>query len=657
MRSVFNFSVTAEKDRFDNVILLCIIAVGGILRFYGFSDIPLTHDELSAVLRLDFDTFRELIEYGVKEDGHPAGVQVFLYYWTKLFGTTEEAVKIPFLLMGLGSIPLAFFISRKWFNSTVALLVAAYMASLQYHLMYSQIARPYISGLFFCLLMVLFWTRLTYENGRGRIINAAGFILSAAFCSYNHHFSLLFAIIVGITGLFLIEKRKLNIYAGSLAAIVVLYIPHLPIFFYQLNRGGLDWLGEPRPPFFIEYIQYIFHFSPAVYLTVFVFFLAGIFLHRSGIWPLKRFQIISLVWFLLPVVIGYTYSRLVSPVIQYSVLIFSFPFLLFFLFSFYRPVSISFKILSVTVILVINISTLIWSREHYEVFYRQPVKQFALLTRDFLSDHDPGDVFILFNENPEYVDFYFSEINPGISYHSIFEREISPVEFRKWIASADTRYMIVGGLQREYISIIKEFYPALINKDFGFTYEYYIFSEDETSRNELTLEGILFREVLNYKNQNKYWKNTDHLIINDTDGQSFAVLDSIYQWGPRFEAKLTDIATTRYNFIDIGLEVKNVENNPGLIVCEMVRDGEQIAWRGSSISGYWNPQNRDTWQWAYLSLRLSGIYRQTSQMEDCMIRIYYWNRGVEVIRLRDFWIRVTEGNPRIYSLIEPLSFR
>jgi hypothetical protein len=630
-----------------------IIVVGGILRFYGLADVPFTHDELSAVLRLDFDTFRELIEYSVKEDGHPAGVQVFLYYWSRLFGTTEEVVKLPFLLMGLGSIPLAYYISRKWFNSTVALFVAAYMASLQYLIMYSQIARPYISGLFFCLLMVLFWTRLIFENGRGRMTHATGFILSAAFCSYNHHFSLLFAVIVGVTGLFLVEKRRLYIYAGSLAVIVLLYIPNLPIFFYQFNKGGLNWLGEPRVSFFIEYIQYIFHFNPVVYLTVFVLFLAGIFFHRSGIWPPKRFQVISLLWFILPMIVGYTYSRLVSPVIQYSVLIFSFPFLLFFLFSFYRPVSIRFKTLSVALILVINISTLIWSREHYDLFYRQPIKQFALLTRDFLSVHDPCDVLIVFDENPEYIDFYFSEINPGISYYSIFEREISPVEFRKWIASADTRYMIVGGLQREYLSIIKEYYPALIRKDFGFTYEYYIFSEDETSRNELSPDGILFREDLNYLNQSKYWKNTDHLIINDTDGQSFAVLDSIYQWGPRFEAKLTDIATTRYDFIDIGLEVRNVENSPGLIVCEMVRDGEQIIWRSSSISRYWNPEKRDTWQWAYLSLRLSGIYKQTSQMEDSMIRIYYWNRGVEVIQLGDFWIRVTEGNPRFYSLIEP----
>ncbi len=41
---------------------------------------------------------KELIEGGVKVDGHPAGIHVFLYYWTKLFGTNEWIVKLPFIV-------------------------------------------------------------------------------------------------------------------------------------------------------------------------------------------------------------------------------------------------------------------------------------------------------------------------------------------------------------------------------------------------------------------------------------------------------------------------------------------------------------------------------------------------------------------------------
>ena len=100
-----------------------------------------------------------------------------------------------------------------------------------------------------------------------------------------------------------------------------------------------------------------------------------------------------------------------------------------------------------------------------------------------------------------------------------------------------------------------------------------------------------------------------------------------------------------------------MKNDPGLIVCEIIRNGEQIAWRGSAISRFWDPEKRNTWQWAYLSLRLTGIFRQNSQMNGCIIKIYYWNKDNGVIELKDFNIRIAEGNRTVYSLIEPLSIK
>ena len=316
----------------DALILLFIILIGGILRFFDLSNLPMTHEELSVLHRLDFNSFAELVEHGVKEDGHPAGVQVFLFYWTKLFGKSVIVIKLPFLIMGLACIPLAWLVSKKWFNDTTALLVAASLASLQFPVMYSQIARPYISGLFFCLLMVLFWTRLLFGSRNRKILNSAGFILSTAACCYNHHFSLLFASIVGVTGLFFLRKGESRVYLLSLAAIIILYIPHLNIFFHQLNNEGLQWLGRPDNSFITDYIGYIFHFNTLVYVSVILIPLSGILMNKGGIRPINKFQVISLIWFFSPALTGFFYSRYIMPVVQYSTLIFSFPYLLFFLF-------------------------------------------------------------------------------------------------------------------------------------------------------------------------------------------------------------------------------------------------------------------------------------------------------------------------------------
>src|SRR5690554_1470642 len=250
------------KQRSNQWILIIILVISVVLRMFNFSDIPFTHDEFSALDRLDYDSFSALINEGVKIDGHPAGVQVFLYYWTKLFGFSEQALKFPFIVFGILSVYLTYLIGKRWFNETVGLLSAATVSCLQFTVMFSQIARPYISGLLFSLLMVYYLTRLIQQPEKKFWRNGFLFVIASTLCAYNHHFSLLFAAIVGISGAFFIKKQFLWRYVLLGLGIFILYIPHLSIFFYQLNLGGIEaWLAKPEPDFVLHFISYIFNHS------------------------------------------------------------------------------------------------------------------------------------------------------------------------------------------------------------------------------------------------------------------------------------------------------------------------------------------------------------------------------------------------------------
>ena len=66
--------------------ILIILSIAIILRFYHLFDIPFTHDEFSTLFRTNFSSFSELIEKGVKIDGHPAGLQFFVIQRKKGFG-------------------------------------------------------------------------------------------------------------------------------------------------------------------------------------------------------------------------------------------------------------------------------------------------------------------------------------------------------------------------------------------------------------------------------------------------------------------------------------------------------------------------------------------------------------------------------------------
>ena len=100
----------------NRTILVLIVVVAAVLRLINYFEIPFTHDEFSALSRLNFDDLTTLIKEGVMSDGHPAGIQVFLFYWVRLFGSDEWIVKLPFTLFGLLSVWLVYAIATRWFN-------------------------------------------------------------------------------------------------------------------------------------------------------------------------------------------------------------------------------------------------------------------------------------------------------------------------------------------------------------------------------------------------------------------------------------------------------------------------------------------------------------------------------------------------------------
>ena len=94
--------------RFDleDKIASVLVFVGALFRFYNYNNWSLSNDELSAITRLNYSSFSEMIEQGVRLiDMHPVGVQSFLWMWTHLFGMSEEVLRLPFVLLGILTIP------------------------------------------------------------------------------------------------------------------------------------------------------------------------------------------------------------------------------------------------------------------------------------------------------------------------------------------------------------------------------------------------------------------------------------------------------------------------------------------------------------------------------------------------------------------------
>jgi 4-amino-4-deoxy-L-arabinose transferase-like glycosyltransferase len=118
----------------QSIALTLLLLIQACLLFYNFSNIAISHDELSALYRCRFQSFNELINEGVVVDGHPALVQVLLWSLIHFCGASITTVKLPFILFSLISTFYFFKIGIKYFGIYTALLAGIFFISLEYFL-------------------------------------------------------------------------------------------------------------------------------------------------------------------------------------------------------------------------------------------------------------------------------------------------------------------------------------------------------------------------------------------------------------------------------------------------------------------------------------------------------------------------------------------
>lgn len=639
--------------RKPDFLLLFIILIGAVLRFYGFPHIPFMYDEVSAWARTGFTSFNELIDKGVKGDGHPAGIQVFLNYWRMIAGDSEAAFKFPFLLMGLCSIWLVFEIGRFWHNATVGYISAAFVATLQYTIMYSQIARPYVSGLFFSLMMVWCWTNYLFnEDQKRKLRQLAGFVCFASLCCYNHYFSLLFAFITGVTGLFFLRRDNRKNYLIANIIVVLLFLPHLSISWFQLGIGGVGgWLPKPGPDFFRNYIDFIFHFSWWLKGLVICLILITIIFHTADLKSKARFRLIAVLWFLLPFFIGYYYSVYRNAVLQYSVLIFSFPYLLFFIFSWVKELQLRYSAGLVVIVLFIGIYTLTAERKHYDVFYHQPIEELVkntITTTDVMKDKK---CTVLMNMPRKYVGYYLDKFHRKVEMDYWAEKDFqSYITFRKYLLSLETDCFIAANIPGDYLVLVRQFYPYEISREKGFTYQYRAFSKTES--NDRLAADVVFTDTLNFGQPGLRWTFDKQYLEGDTISHSTNFhFSPAAEFGPTFNSSLLPLISNGYNVVNISAHVSGVRpGNEASLVVSFEQDGKSLFWQEKPFHLFLDSTETEGMVFYSISVRDLG-FRITDQHT---LKAYAWNKNKNDFFLSDFVVTLDAGNPWIYGLIEPI---
>lgn len=600
-------SNTVISNRQFALWALIIVAVGLGLRLWnlGFS---YSNDELSALSRVRFDSFTQLVHDGFYVDGHPGGIQVFLYYWVKLFGMGEWAVRLPFALLGGVGIWFTIKTFARWFGHLAGLLSGAFVAFLIFPLVYSQIARPYGAGLAFAMMMVWFWTRLLFDEKPKPGI-ALAYALSAAACMYNHYFSFLLALIVGITGLFYLRKDRILYYLGAGLAAALLFSPHIYITLNHLSIGGVGlWLAKPTVLWPVSHLFYVFNESWIVLSLVSVLPLLQLFTYKKTP-DVFKFRLFSLLFFILPLLVGFFYSRLVNPVLQHSVLIFSFPFLLGFLFSFSGNIPKKWWSFILAGTLLLGIADTVILKSYYRQQHFGEFKGVAQAIGDWNNQYGADKITTAVSaNNPWYIQFYFDKIKSGpITFAQTDNRGGDDLDSLVLILDdCQTPYFLYAWTKPvplEIRDMILARFPYVVeNVDFQGLSAASLYSRKSDGLSQKVSDTLFYKE----------FPLPDSTITEPTAGPEYF---------PGFEGRLVDLlsfADGRDELV-VMTSVKIADSLSGAVLVASINDeqGETLFWSGAKFDLFTRINSEST-------VRLTLKFPEKNLFHK-RLKLYVWN--------------------------------
>jgi hypothetical protein len=630
-----------KKDLRDKIFILFLTIAGALVRFYNLENLSLSNDELSGIGRAMLPNLKELIWNGVHPDAHLVGTHFLLHLIIKLFGNDVFIIRLPFAIMGTLSICLIYLIATKWFNQTVGLISATATCLLEFTVLYSQIARPYIYGFFFVLLFLqglnyfIFSERLKWYHYVIFISGAIGAVL-------NHYFSFLTVVVAGFAAFALIKKEFYKQYIICGIVVLLLFLPHLPITLDQISRKGLDsWLEKPDAYFLFRFLFYSFNSSYVVVSIIIVLLVAVSFIKavdKDIQEKIKKIRIFSLVVFTTIFCVGYFYSLFVNPVIQYSVLIFVLPFLWMFIFSFFYKLPQSFKWPIVTILVVtFSLSTFAekkyYKTQHFGVF-KEIAEQTIIFNKLIGENRITQTINIV---NPFYINFYFNKMNAEVKFseYSFFNDGSGFQKMDSILKLAKTDFFIHAWSNvfdpYEIHEQIKNRYPKYYEKKY-FNSNFRVYYKAPNVK-----RSLVFHSENTFDKNDKFWSGNENTIQKDLMDtlNKLCIVDSNNPYSPNFNAKVKDVIEENKKHVVIKANYYLEENASLNLVIEFLKNGESYEWYGPSIQNYTN--DRNVWKEIFIVKKLPK-----NAIPEDDIKIYFWNSGNVPVKIDNVSVTIFE---------------
>jgi hypothetical protein len=202
------------------LVAACSIALGVVARIVHFDD-SIVADELSTLYIVHDHSLRDALHL-VKSDAEISPPLYFILAWLSAqLGSGPELIRLPALLAGVASIPLAFLLARRLFGLSAGLVAATLMAVNPFMVFYSTEGRPYTLAIAFLLGSTL---AMLIAADSGKLRWWAAYAALVALAMYAHYTA---AFVLGAQLLWLIWARP-NARLPALAATAAATFAYVP---------------------------------------------------------------------------------------------------------------------------------------------------------------------------------------------------------------------------------------------------------------------------------------------------------------------------------------------------------------------------------------------------------------------------------------------
>lgn len=633
------------KENNEKALLLLILLVGVILRFWNITGLSLSNDELSAIARAQTSGFSNFISKGICADIHPAGIEFFLYLWIKIFGTSVFMIRLPFVIAGIASIYFAYRIAARWFNEHTGLYIAASVCFLQFPLLYSQLARPFGPAFLFTLLTVWYWTKLIFdgETKRKNIFALALSMSAAAYCNY---YAGLFIIIIFISGFFFLNKSNAKAYLLSLFFAIIFYIPNIFVIISQVgNKASINWLTVPDGNWIFNHILFIFNNSKILFYFVLALFIITHIISFPEI-KLTKFHYLSVAWFLIPFLFAFYYSVWIKPILEDSTLLFSFIFLLFFAFSFVRVEKKKFNFYFIIILLLLGCISTVAEKKYYSTYHFGEFKDIASKTIEWNNEIGEKNITRVINVNsPYYINYYLDKAEKPLSFAMYKDEGREDLRtLDKIVQNSKTPYFLYAWSSlvdpNETGDIILAKYPYIVKQiNYNGMAAITLYSMNDSTHAIPQPKPVYY--LFNGFEHKETWDKDTSIITTEKvwKGKYAIKLDAKDEYGPTFTARISQLTDQPFKrfYISLWAYATGTFKDAQIVATLSFKDDENQVYENyfwlSSKFNYFI--EKDQWGQVFFSFNLPELRSRNDEL-----KIYVWNPDKKPLYIDNFEMKL-----------------